>query len=173
MFMDFLRNNSIAAAILTVARVYLGWQWLTAGWDKAFGAEPFDASGFMQGALGSEEVIENYPTYHAFLENFALPNAELFSFMVAWGEVAVGVGLILGVLTTAAAFFGITMNFAFLFAGTISSNPFLVLVTIFVLAAGYNAGKFGGDRWIIPYLRSKVFKGKITPKEQEEDQSAA
>ncbi|SES00760.1 DoxX family protein [Salisediminibacterium halotolerans] len=173
MFMDFLRNNSIAAAILTVVRVYLGWQWLTAGWDKAFGAEPFDASGFIQGAIGSEEVAEGYPTYHAFLENFAAPNAELFSFMVAWGEVLVGLGLIVGVLTTAAAFFGVTMNFAFMFAGTVSSNPWLLLLSFFILAAGYNAGKFGGDRWVIPYLRSKVFKGKITPKDQQSDKSAA
>ena len=164
MIMDFLRNNVIAAVILAVVRVYVGWQWLTAGWDKAFGE--FDAGGFLQGAIGNEAVQETYPTYHAFLEGFALPNSGLFSFMVAWGEVAVGLGLILGVLTTAAAFFGITMNFAFLFAGTVSSNPFLILLTIFILVAGYNAGKFGGDRWVIPALRDKVFKGKITPSDQ-------
>lgn len=163
MFMDFLRNNKIAAGILTILRVYIGWQWLTAGWDKAFGE--FDASGYLNGVVGNEAVMEQYPTYHAFIENFALPNAGLFSFMVAWGEVLVGVGLILGVLTTAAAFFGIVMNFAFMFAGTVSSNPWLVLLTIFILAAGYNAGKFGGDRWVIPYIRTVVFKNKLTPAE--------
>ncbi len=161
MFMDFLRNNTVAAGILTILRVYLGWQWLTAGWGKAFGE--FDASGYLNGVLENETVIEYYPTYHAFIENVALPNSGLFSFLVAWGEVLVGLGLILGVLTTAAAFFGIVMNFAFMFAGTISSNPWMVLLTIFILAAGYNAGKFGGDRWIIPYMRSTLFKGKLDP----------
>ncbi|MCD8510314.1 MAG: Crp/Fnr family transcriptional regulator, partial [Bacillus sp. (in: Bacteria)] len=77
-------------------------------------------------------------------------------------EVLVGLGLLLGVLTTAAAFFGIMMNFAFLFAGTISSNPWMVLLTIFILAAGYNAGRIGGDRWVIPYIRTVVFKNKFT-----------
>ncbi|WP_280770188.1 DoxX family membrane protein [Salipaludibacillus daqingensis] len=163
MFMDFLRNNKIAAGVLTFLRVYLGYQWLTAGWGKVFGAEPFNAGGYLNGAINNEAVIEQYPTYHAFLENFALPNADLFSFMVAWGELLVGLGLILGVLTTAAAFFGITMNFAFMFAGTVSSNPWMILLTIFILAAGYNAGKFGGDRWVIPYIRSIIFKDKFTP----------
>lgn len=154
MFMNFLRNNRIAAGILVFLRVYLGWAWLTAGWGKVTGG--FDASGYLQGVVGSEEVLATYPWYHSFIEGFALPNADLFSFMVAWGEVLVGLGLILGIFTTAAAFFGITMNFAFLFAGTISTNPLLVLITIFILAAGANAGRFGGDRWVIPYLRTNI-----------------
>ncbi|WP_416147364.1 DoxX family protein [Salipaludibacillus sp. HK11] len=161
MFMEFLRNNKIAAGVLTILRVYIGWQWLTAGWGKVTGG--FDASGYLNGVVNNEAVIEQYPTYHAFIENFALPSADVFSFMVAWGELLVGLGLIVGVLTTAAAFFGIMMNFAFMFAGTVSSNPWLVLLTIFILAAGYNAGKFGGDRWVIPYIRTVIFKDKLTP----------
>src|SRR5690554_7632469 len=111
MFMNFLRNNKVAAGILTFLRVYLGWQWLTAGWGKVTGG--FDAGGFLTGVVNNETVMATYPTYHAFIENFALPNAGVFSFMVAWGEVLIGLGLLLGVLTTAAAFFGIMMNFAF------------------------------------------------------------
>ncbi|MBU9710189.1 Crp/Fnr family transcriptional regulator, partial [Bacillus tamaricis] len=68
----------------------------------------------------------------------------------------------LGVLTTAAAFFGIMMNFAFMFAGTISSNPWMLLLTVFILAAGYNAGRIGGDRWVMPYIKETVFKGKFS-----------
>lgn len=149
--MNFLRTNNVAAAILTVLRVYLGWKWLTAGWGKITGG--FDASGFLTGVVNNETVMSTYPTFHAFIENIALPNAGLFSFMVAWGELLVGLGLILGVLTTAAAFFAAMMNFSFMFSGVVSSNPWMILLTVFVLAAGYNAGKIGGDRWIIPYIR--------------------
>lgn len=156
MFMNLLRNNNIVAGILAVIRVYLGYKWLTAGWGKVTGG--FSAEGFIMGAINNEVVMETYPTFHAFLENIVLPNIGAFSFMVAWGELLVGLGLILGVLTTAAAFFGIMMNFSFMFAGTVSSNPFMVLLTIFILAAGFNAGKFGGDRWVIPYIREKLFK---------------
>ncbi|OIJ12298.1 Crp/Fnr family transcriptional regulator [Anaerobacillus arseniciselenatis] len=155
MFMNFLRNNVYAAGILTFLRIYLGWQWLTAGWGKVTG-DPFNAGGYLNGVVNNETVMETYPRYHAFIENFALPNADLFSIMVAWGELLVGLGLILGVLTTAAVFFGVVMNFSFMFAGTVSTNPWMLLISMFVLAAGYNAGKFGGDRWVIPYLRQMV-----------------
>lgn len=154
MFMDFLRTNKVAAGLLTVLRVYLGWKWLTAGWGKV--ANGFDASGYLTGVVNNETVMNTYPTYHAFIENIALPNAGAFSFMVAWGELLIGLGLIFGILTTAAAFFAIMMNFAFMFAGTVSSNPWMILLTVFILAAGYNAGKIGGDRWVIPYIREMI-----------------
>ena len=160
MFMNFLRNNKVAAGILTILRVYLGWSWMTAGWAKVSG--DFNAQGYLTGVVNNEMVMTQYPTYHAFIENFALPNAGVFSFLVAWGELLVGIGLILGVLTTAAAFFGIMMNFAFMFAGTISSNPWMILLTIFILAAGYNAGKYGGDYYVIPYLRNILTKNKMS-----------
>ncbi|WP_147098920.1 DoxX family protein, partial [Salisediminibacterium halotolerans] len=99
MFIKFLRENTVASAILAVLRIYIGWQWLTSGWDKVFGPEGFDASGYLQGVVGNEEVMEQYPTYHAFIENVALPNSDLFSFIVAWGgEIFVGLGLIAGML---------------------------------------------------------------------------
>ncbi|MBU8909089.1 DoxX family protein, partial [Desertibacillus haloalkaliphilus] len=100
----------------------------------------------------------------SFLEGIAIPNADLFSFMVAWGEVLVGLGLILGVFTSAAAFFGVVMNMSFLFAGTISSNPWMILISMFILAAGANAGRYGGDRWVLPYLKSVVFKNRNNEK---------
>lgn len=100
MFMDFIRNNKIAAGILTFVRLYLGWSWMTAGWGKITGEEGFNAAGYLNGVVANEMVMEQYPTYHAFIESFALPNAGIFSFMVAWGEFAVGLGLLLGILTT-------------------------------------------------------------------------
>lgn len=162
MVMNFLRNNQYVAGVLAILRVYLGWSWLSAGWGKITG-EPFNATGYLNGAVNNPVVSQGevvYPTYVAFLENFALPNAGLFSFMVAWGEVLVGLGLILGVLTTYAAFFGVVMNFAFMYAGTISTNPWMIMISIFILAAGYNAGRFGGDRWVMPYLKGLIFKNK-------------
>lgn len=168
MFMNFLRNNVYAAGILTVLRLYVGWKWLSAGWGKVTG-DPFNAGGYLNGAVNNpvmsgESMV--YPNYVAFLENFALPNADVFSFLVAWGELLVGLGLILGVLTTAAAFFGVMMNFAFMFAGTVSTNPWLVLISIFILAAGANAGKFGGDRWVLPYIKQMVMGKKANKQEK-------
>ncbi len=162
MVMNFLRNHKVAAGILTFLRVYLGWKWLTGGWGKITG-EPFSAAGYLSNAAANPVVSHGevvYPNYVSFLEKFAIPNAEIFSFMVAWGEFLVGLGLILGVLTTYAAFFGVVMNFSFMFAGTISTNPWMILIAFFILAAGYNAGRIGGDRWVMPYLKGLIFKNK-------------
>ena len=101
-----------------------------------------------------------YPLYVKFIESFALPNAGLINILVPWGEFLVGLGLILGCLTTYAAFFGMVMNFAFLMAGTISSNPWDILLAIFIAAAGYNAGKFGLDRFIMPIISEKMARNK-------------
>jgi len=56
------------------------------------------------------------------LQHIVQPNAGLFSFLVTWGEVAVGLGILLGILTGIAAGFGVLMNLNYLLAGTVSIN---------------------------------------------------
>ncbi len=51
------------------------------------------------------------------------PNVEFFLFIVTWGEFAVGLGILLGVLTGIAAGFGVLMNLNYLLTGTASINP--------------------------------------------------
>lgn len=158
MFTNFLRRNVWAAGILTILRIYVGWQFLQAGWEKLTSSPAFTAAGFLKGAIAKPVLVSHstaleYPNYVAFIKNFALPHVAFFNFMIPWGEFLVGVGLITGTLTTAAAFFGMVMNFAYMFAGTLSSNPWLVMISIFLIVAGYNAGRFGGDYWVIPYIR--------------------
>ncbi|WP_070120913.1 DoxX family protein [Bacillus marinisedimentorum] len=155
----WLRNNNIASALLLIVRVYLGYSWITSGWGKITGGG-FDASGYLHGAIG--KASGDHPAvqgwWASFLEGFALPYVGLFNFLVPWGEFLVGLALILGIFTTFAALMGITMNFAFLFSGTISSNPQMVLLTIFLLVAGANAGKYGLDYYVLPYIRKALNK---------------
>ena len=100
-----------------------------------------------------------YPNYVAFLQHFALPNIKMFNLIIPWGEFLVGAGLILGCLTTAAAFFGLLMNFMYILAGSVSSNPWLILLGFIVVVAGANAGKFGIDYVALPRMRS-LFKSQ-------------
>jgi thiosulfate dehydrogenase [quinone] large subunit len=166
MFNRFLRENKISAAILTVLRLYLGYAWLTAGFHKLTGG--FDASGFLKGAIANPvkgpdgSVV--YGWYVDFLQHFALPNAHIFNTIVPLGEFLVGLGLILGCLTTAAMFFGLVMNFSYMFAGTISTNPMDILIGVIIIAAGYNASRIGLDRWVIPFIRKTTLKEKLALK---------
>ncbi|WP_172255236.1 DoxX family protein [Saccharibacillus deserti] len=158
---NWLRTNKVAMWMLTVLRVYIGFKWITGGWGKLTGGG-FDASGFLQGALaqagGDHPAVQ--PLWANFLEHFAIPNVGLFNVLVPIGEFAVGLGLILGTFTTFAALMGMVMNFAFLFSGTVSTNPYLILAEIFIVVAALNAGKIGLDRWVIPYLRAHVWGRK-------------
>ncbi len=155
--LNFLRTNKVAAGILFFIRIYLGWQWLNAGFHKLTGG--FDATGFLKNATtnpivdkATNELV--YPTFVGFLNAFAVPNVKLINFLIPLGEFLVGLGLILGALTTAAAFFGLLMNFMFLFAGTVSTNPWLVLIGVIVMAAGTNAARFGVDYYLMPVLKT-------------------
>jgi thiosulfate dehydrogenase [quinone] large subunit len=107
-----------------------------------------------------------YPTYNAFIEHIALPMVDVINFIIPWGELLVGIGLITGVLTLPAVFFGMLMNFMFMFAGTVSTNPKMVVLGFIVLLAASNAGKFGGDYYVAPWLKAKVLgklkKNKVT-----------
>ncbi|CAN7256777.1 DoxX family membrane protein [Paenibacillus sp. LjRoot153] len=161
--MKWLRENNYAAMLLTIIRLYVGWEWMIAGWHKITGEKAFDATGYLKGAI-AKPVLESgttdmvYANYVAFLKNFALPHVGWFNVMVPWGELLVGLGLLLGALTTVAIFFGLMMNFMYMFAGTVSSNPWLMLLGFFILAAGANAGKFGVDHMILPYLHKWLDK---------------
>lgn len=166
MIVNWLRNNAYASVLLLLARLYIGWQWLTAGWGKLTSAEGFQTAKFLQNAVANPVTSHNeviYPNFTAFLESFALPNAQLFNFLIPLGEFLVGLGLILGCLTTAAGFFGVVMNFAFLLAGTVSTNPWMILFGIFLLVGSRNAGMIGLDRYLFPFYDRLFHKNPPKP----------
>lgn len=109
-------------------------------------------SGFLNGAVaksgGDHPDVAGW--YAWFVENVALPNATVFSYMVAYGELLVGIALILGLFTGIAAFFGGFLNANFLLAGTVSSNPLLFILATWLVLGWRVAGWWGLDRWILP-----------------------
>lgn len=155
---SWLFTNTSSAWIWLVLRLYLGYSWLMAGIGKVT-SDAWTGSnagvaikGFLGGALAKAEAGEVSGWYAKFLEAIVIPNSVLFSYMVAWGEVLIGVGLIIGVLTGIAAFFGALMNISFLLAGTISTNPVMFMIAMVLIMAWKVAGWYGLDRWVLPTL---------------------
>lgn len=150
----WLFTNTVSGYIWLVLRLYLGYQWLTAGigkfTDDAWIGENAGAAvtGFMTGALDKD--IAGW--YAWFIENLVIPNATIFSYVVVFGEILVGLGLIVGLLTGIAAFFGGLMNMSFLLAGTVSTNPEMLLIAFLLVMAWKVAGWYGLDRWALPRL---------------------
>jgi thiosulfate dehydrogenase (quinone) large subunit len=147
-----------AAALWFVVRMNVGAQWLIAGWEKVqdptWGTSGTALKGFVNGALakstGAHPAVQGW--YADFLRNFVLPNAGFYSFLVTWGEVAVGLGILLGALTGIAAGFGVLMNFNYLLAGTVSINPVLGALGLFLCLAWRVCGLIGLDAWLLPLL---------------------
>ncbi len=158
-----------------IVRLYLGYEWLTAGWEKMTGVNitithfgekvqggawvfgPNDGAaiaGFAKHAAtlstGAHPAVQSW--YASFLQNIVEPNAVFFSYLVTFGEVLVGIGLIVGALTGIAAFFGLVMNFNYLLAGAVSTNPILGVLALFVILAWRIAGYYGLDRYLLPVL---------------------
>lgn len=158
----FLFADTRLAPLWAILRLYVGYQWLHAGWGKLtnpagvwVGAKAGTAvTGFVHGALakagGEHPDVTGW--YATFLREVALPHAAAFSYMVTLGEILVGVALILGLLTGLAAFFGGFMNASYLLAGTVSVNPVLFILETWLVLAWRVAGWWGLDRWILPKL---------------------
>lgn len=165
----FVFSDTRFSWVWLLLRLYVGYQWITAGWEKVTNAAwvgPQAGSamkGFLAGAIqnasGSHPAVSAWYAY--FVNNFAILHPIFFSYIVTFGELAVGLGLILGAFTGIAAFFGAFMNFNYLFTGAVSINPLLLLIQLFLVLAWRNAGWLGLDRFILPALGVPWQKGKL------------
>lgn len=154
----FFLASEGSAAMWFVVRMEVGAEWLLAGWEKvqspAWGASGKALSGFVAGALakasGEHPAVQGW--YAWFLQHAVQPGAGFFSLLVTYGEIAVGLGVLLGVLTGIAAGFGVLMNLNYLLAGTVSINPILGTFGLFLVFSWRVCGWVGGDRWLLPSL---------------------
>ncbi len=163
-----------------IVRLYTGYEWFTAGWGKLtssseapgwLGAKAGTSlAGFVNGALakttGSNPSVQGW--YATFLQNVILPHVHFWSYIVVFGEILVGIALILGIFTGIAAFFGGFMNVNYLLAGTVSVNPFLFVFATWLVLAWKTAGWLGLDHWILPLVGVPGHPGKVfAPKASE------
>lgn len=163
-FPHFFFTSKESAPIWFIVRLYVGQEWLVAGLDKVMNPAWFGSgagaalNGFVQGALaktvGAHPDVQAW--YASFLKGAVLPHLVSWSNAIAVGEVLVGVGLIVGAVVGVAAFFGALMNLNFMLAGTVSINPILFTLSIFLILAWRVAGYWGVDRYLLPRLHTSL-----------------
>ena len=151
-------NGTKVALVWTILRIWLGFQWIEAGYYKM--KSGFEVSGFLQGAIanarGDHPTVQGW--YAGFLEGFALPNIEFFNILIPWGEFLVGLGLILGLATIPALIAGAFMNINFIMAGVGLSSPDskFFAVAMILLFIGKGRYYYGLDRFVIPYIKEHI-----------------
>ena len=162
-FTRFLFGNSKAGLFWLPIRLYLGFNWVEAGYHKLTGEGWINdggsaLAGYWQNAVKIPEAGQgrppiSYDWYREFINALlAGGHEQWFAWVITFGEMAVGIGLIIGMLTGVAAFFGAFMNMSFLLAGSASTNPVLFTLAIGLMLAWKVAGYYGVDRFLLPLL---------------------
>ena len=160
-FARFLFSNTRAGLFWLPIRLFLGFAWLEAGWHKLTGGGWIDggsrrspASGRARSTSPSRVARRSATSGIATSSTSCCPATTRRGSrsLITFGEIAVGVGLLLGALTGVAAFFGALMNMSFLLAGSASTNPVLFTMAIGLILAWKVAGYYGLDRYLLPAL---------------------
>src|SRR5438876_7416337 len=166
-------QSTITAWLWLAVRLYVGYDFIDAGWHKFNTPAWMNGSG--QGILGfwknavaipaaPAKPLVTFDWYRGFLQFMIDTNsAGWFSYIIVGGELAVGIGLILGAFVGVAAAGGLMMNMAFLLAGTTSTNPVLAILGVLLILAWKNAGYIGLDYFLLPMLGTPWWKPGKAP----------
>lgn len=139
--LDDFRSARIRTWPIVLLRVYTGVFFAYHGFGKLRRDNFAEGlAGFVDGRLDNSVGF-----FRPFLESVVLPNASLFAFLVAWGELLVGLALVAGLLTRYASIAGAFMVLCFWMTkgqGLLDGqNHDAIWFVIFVVLAGLHAGR--------------------------------
>ena len=159
-FARYLFSNTRAGLLWLPIRIFLGFEWVVAGWEKFSGTGWTDGGSALLGFWTNAVKVPTqgrppitFEWYRGFLQFLIDNHAQgWFAWLITLGEMAIGIGLLLGALTGVAAFFGSLMNMSFLLAGSASVNPIMFTFAVGLMLAWKVAGYYGVDRYLLPML---------------------
>ena len=140
---EFQSTKGLSHWPILLLRVYTGVFFAYYGMKKILGGAFTDG---MVGFLGSREEMVSW--YRVIVDAVILPLKGLFAFLVAYGELAIGMALIIGLATRYAAYFGAFMVLNFWLAkgqGVLDSqNHDVIWFVILLVLGGLHAGRVWG-----------------------------
>jgi thiosulfate dehydrogenase (quinone) large subunit len=109
-------NNSLPnARALALLRIGVGVLFIIFGEYKVFGTQ-FTLHGGFQFWINRFLADGAYPFMVPILRGFVLPHATAIAFLVAYGELAIGIALFLGIWVRPSSFFGLLYMLTLLFS---------------------------------------------------------
>lgn len=178
-FVKTLFNDRRFSMFWIVVRVWLGWQWISSSLTKinnpAWVENGQALRGYWTNAVAIPESGRppiSFDWYRGFIQ-FLLDTESYtwFAKLVAYGEVMIGIALILGAFVGIAAFAGAFMNWNFMMAGSASSNPMLFVAALGLIFAWKIAGYIGADYYLLSWLGTPWNRARR--EQQEADRRAA
>jgi thiosulfate dehydrogenase [quinone] large subunit len=153
-------DTRIMAWFWLVVRVLVGLEWVNAASHKLSSPDWMQTGAALKGYWTNAVAIPaqgkapiTYDWYRSFLQGMLDSGSYVwFAKLVAIGELAVGLGLIIGAFVGIAAFFGALMNWNYIMAGSTSTNPLLLVAAIALVLAWKIAGYYGADYFLLRWL---------------------
>ena len=155
---NMLFSDKRLSILWLAVRVWLGWQWIEAGWHKVTNPAWMQTGealkGFWMGAVqipaeGRPPIAFDW--YRTFLQ--AGLDAQVYTWfakVIAVSEILIGVALIVGIFVGLTAFFGGFMNWNFIMAGSASVNGVFFGLSVLLVLAWKIAGYLGADYFVLP-----------------------
>jgi thiosulfate dehydrogenase (quinone) large subunit len=169
-FVEKLFSGTQWAWLWLIARLYVGYEWVTSGLGKLFEPAWMESGVALRGFWERAVAVPDAPARPAIAYDWYRDFIQLlldgghyswFAPLIVISEVVVGVLLIVGAFTAIAAFGGALMNWNFMMAGTASINPVLFTLSILLILAWKTAGWIGVDRWLLPKLGTPWDPGEV------------
>jgi thiosulfate dehydrogenase (quinone) large subunit len=157
-FINMLFSDKRVSILWLAVRVWLGWQWIEAGWHKVTNPAWMQTGealkGFWMGAVqipaeGRPPIAFDW--YRTLLQ--AGLDAQVYTWfakVIAVSEILIGVALIVGLFVGLTAFFGGFMNWNFIMAGSASVNGVFFGLSVLLVLAWKIAGYLGVDYFVLP-----------------------
>lgn len=159
-FVKMLFNDRRFSILWLVLRLWLGYKWIDSALGKIENPAWVQTGDALKGFWSGIVVVPEsgrppiaFDWYRSFIQ--MMLDAEAYTWfakLVVYGELLIGIALILGIFTGIAAFFGGFMNWNFMMAGSASTNPMLFVVAIGLILAWKIAGYIGVDYFLLPIL---------------------
>mgnify|MGYP005844782999 CR=1 FL=1 len=167
--------------IWLLIRLYVGYSWITSGLGKVANPAWMEDGSALKGYWTSAVAVPaagkppiTFDWYREFLTVLLNGGHYVwFAKLVAFGELAVGIALILGAFVGVAAFFGAFMNWNFMMAGSASTNPVLFTLAVLLILGWKTAGYLGLDRVLLPMLGTPWRPGVVFLRDEEPDRRDA
>jgi thiosulfate dehydrogenase [quinone] large subunit len=165
----WLFGSATVSPFWLVLRLWLGYEWFMAGFEKLFGdgraawTHGTAIHGFVKSAVAASKSPEHpqvaYGWWVSVLHRVD-DHAALVGRAVSWTELIIGALLILGLFTGIAAFVGLLLNFTYVLSGIAGVNPAFMIVGLLLMLAWRNAGWIGLDRFVLPALGTPWHRGR-------------
>jgi thiosulfate dehydrogenase (quinone) large subunit len=157
---QFLFSDTRMAPVWLVIRILLGWAWLQPGLEKLNDPQWMQTGEALKGFWEKAVVIPEtgrppiaFDWYRNFIQGMLDAGSYTwFAKLITFGEIVVGIALILGLFVGVFAFIGAFLNWNYVMAGSASSNGLLGLGAVLLILAWKTAGYYGLDRFILPRL---------------------